>query len=145
MGVNRLNEENMTKIMVFGTFDILHEGHLDFFRQARELATAPYLIVSVARDEVVTRIKNAKPKNSEGARLAVVKKHELVDEAVLGDESGYIGHILTNMPDIIALGYDQEGEFVLNLEKDLRVAGMETRVVRLGAFKPEVYKTSKLI
>ena len=135
----------MTKVMIFGTFDMIHEGHLDFFRQARTLATTPYLIVSVARDEVVTRIKNAKPKNSEGARLAVVKKHELVDEAVLGDESGYIGHILTNMPDIIALGYDQEGEFVLNLEKDLRAAGMETRVVRLGAFKPEVYKTSKLI
>ena len=131
--------------MIFGTFDMIHEGHLDFFRQARTLATTPYLIVSVARDEVVTRIKNAKPKNSEGARLAVVKKHELVDEAVLGDESGYIGHILTNMPDIIALGYDQEGEFVLNLGKDLRAAGMETRVVRLGAFKPEVYKTSKLI
>ena len=135
----------MTKVMIFGTFDMIHEGHLDFFRQARTLATTPYLIVSVARDEVVTRIKNAKPKNSEGARLAVVKKHELVDEAVLGDESGYIGHILTNMPDIIALGYDQGGEFVLNLGKDLRAAGMETRVVRLGAFKPEVYKTSKLI
>ena len=135
----------MTKIMVFGTFDMIHEGHADLFRQARELVSYPYLIVSVARDEVVTRIKGTKPRNPEEARRAGVAKHELVDEAVLGDESGYMRHILTNMPEIIALGYDQEGDFVQNLGKDLRDAGMKTRVVRLGAFKPEVYKTSKLI
>lgn len=135
--------------MVFGTFDIVHEGHADLFRQALRLgsgqARKPYLIVSVARDNVAERIKGVKPKNSEEARRAEVARHVLVDEAVLGDEEGYIGHIRANMPDIIALGYDQTGEFVENLEKDLRDAGMSTRIVRLGAFKPEVYKTSKLI
>lgn len=130
--------------MVFGTFDMIHEGHEDFFRQARALTSNSHLIVSVARDEVATRIKGIKPRNSEEARRSAVAEHELVDEAVLGDEEGYIAHIRENKPDIIALGYDQEGEFVLNLEKDLRDAGMETRVVRLEAFKPELYKTSKL-
>lgn len=154
MDVKKVREyfKHTTRIMVFGTFDMIHEGHADLFRQARELALRhgsgkspePYLIVSVARDEIVTRIKRAKPRNSENERLSRVKKHELVDEAVLGDAEGYIRHIRANMPDIIALGYDQEGEFVLNLEKDLRDAGMKTRVVRLMAFKPELYKTSKL-
>ena len=134
----------MTRIMVFGTFDMIHEGHEDFFRQARALTSNSHLIVSVARDEVATRIKGIKPRNSEEARRSAVAEHELVDEAVLGDEEGYIAHIRENKPDIIALGYVQEGEFVLNLEKDLRDAGMETRVVRLEAFKPELYKTSKL-
>ena len=142
----------MIRIMVFGTFDMIHEGHTDLFKQARALALRqgsgkspdPYLIVSVARDEVVTRIKGTKPKNSETERRSAVAKHELVDEAVLGDAEGYIRHIRANKPDIIALGYDQEGEFVENLEKDLVKAGMETRVVRLAAFKPELYKTSKL-
>ena len=36
--------------MVFGTFDILHQGHLDFFKQARKLVANPFLVVSVARD-----------------------------------------------------------------------------------------------
>ncbi|MCR4281197.1 MAG: adenylyltransferase/cytidyltransferase family protein [Candidatus Kaiserbacteria bacterium] len=134
-----------TRIMVFGTFDMIHGGHVNLFKQARALAPNPYLIVSVARDKIAERIKGMKPKNSEEARRAAVANHELVDEAVLGDEEGYIGHIRTNKPDIIALGYDQEGEFVENLGKDLRDAGMMTRIVRLGAFKPEVYKTSKLI
>ena len=38
----------MTRIMVFGTFDMIHAGHEDLFRQARALAKEPYLIVSVA-------------------------------------------------------------------------------------------------
>lgn len=134
-----------TRIMVFGTFDMIHEGHADLFRQARALAPNPRLIVSVARDTVAARIKGMRPRNSEGARRASVAEHELVDEAVLGDEEGYMEHIRARAPDIIALGYDQGGEFVLNLEEDLQSAGMKTRVVRLGAFKPEVYKTSKLI
>lgn len=136
---------NGARIMIFGTFDIIHEGHADFFKQAREQASDPRLIVSVARDAVAARIKGTKPKNSEEMRRAAAANHPLVDEAVLGDEEGYIGHIRTNKPDIIALGYDQRGEFVENLEKDLREAQMKTRVVRLEAFKPEVYKTSKLI
>lgn len=139
---------HITRIMVFGTFDMIHAGHADLFRQALRLVSGqerkPYLIVSVARDKVAERIKGMKPRNSEEARRASVAEHELVDEAVLGDEEGYMEHIRVHTPDIIALGYDQEGEFVLNLEKDLRDAGMETRVVRLEAFKPELYKTSKL-
>lgn len=137
--------KNNTRVMVFGTFDIVHEGHTDLFRQARALADNHYLIVSVARDKVAERIKGIKPRNSEETRRVAVARHALVDKAVLGDSAGYIGHIRANKPDIIALGYDQEGEFVENLEKDLRKAGLKTRIVRLGAFKPEVYKTSKLI
>ncbi|HBC59255.1 TPA: FAD synthase [Candidatus Azambacteria bacterium] len=135
----------MKKIMVFGTFDMIHAGHEDLFRQARALAEEPYLIVSIARDSVAARYRGFSPRHHESERLARVAAHPLVDEAVPGDELGYITHIMTAGPDIIALGYDQGGEYVKDLEKDLREAGMHTRVVRLSAFRPEVYKTSKLI
>jgi len=131
--------------MVFGTFDIVHQGHEDFFRQARALAPDPYLIVSIARDSVATRIKGFAPKRFENERLVNLQRLELVDEGVLGDEEGYMEHIRANNPDIIALGYDQQGEFVDHLERNLRDAGLQTHVVRLSAFKPEVYKTSKLL
>ena len=36
--------------MVFGTFDGLHKGHLNFFKQAKKLAQKSFLIVSIARD-----------------------------------------------------------------------------------------------
>ena len=134
----------MTRIMIFGTFDMIHAGHEDFFRQARELAPDPFLIVSVARDDVVERIKGSRPKHTEDERLATVKAHRLVDEAVLGDEEGYVAHIVAQKPHFIGLGYDQVGEYVELLEEDLRMAGLETKIVRLQPYQPEVFKTSKL-
>ena len=139
--------------MVFGTFDMIHEGHEDFFRQARALARPepgrrapePYLIVSVARDASSSRVKGASPRHAEGERLAHVAEHPLVDKAMLGDEVGYLKHIMEEKPDIIALGYDQNGEFVDDLEHDLEKEGMSVRVVRLAAHRPDVYKTSKLL
>jgi len=134
----------MTRVMVFGTFDMIHAGHEDFFRQARALAPDPYLIVSIARDAVAERIKGGKPRHSEEERSELLREHELVDEVVLGDAHGCIEHIRASGPDIVALGYDQTGEYVDTLEADLRDAGVKARTIRLSAFRPEVYKTSKL-
>lgn len=130
--------------MVFGTFDMIHPGHEDFFRQARGLAKEPHLIVSVARDSAAFRHRGFAPRHHESERLAQIAAHSLVDEAVLGDEVGYTAHIIAAKPDIIALGYDQMGEYVDNLEKDLKSGGFSTKVVKLQAFEPETYKTSKL-
>ncbi len=134
----------LTRIMVFGTFDMIHPGHEDMFRQARELAPDPYLIVSLARDTSVRRIKGVVPQYSEQERLVRMMQHPLVDDAVLGDAEGYMSHIMEKNPDIIALGYDQQGEYVDHLEDNLRAVGLHTRVVKLYAHRPEVYKTSKL-
>ena len=35
----------MTRVMVFGTFDMVHEGHVDLFRQARALAPNPRVLL----------------------------------------------------------------------------------------------------
>lgn len=133
-----------TRIMVFGTFDMIHEGHVDLFRQARALSPEPHLIVSVARDESATRIRGYSPRNSEEKRRSVLEQHSLVDEAVLGDCEGYISHINACRPDIIALGYDQKGEYVEFLERDIRAAGLSIRIVRLNSYMPGTFKTSKL-
>jgi FAD synthetase len=143
--------------MVFGTFDMIHAGHEDFFRQARALARSsgslagqagqapePRLIVSVARDSAVERIKGQKPRNSEAVRLEQIAKHPGVDDALLGDEEGHMAHIAACNPDIIALGYDQMGEYTDHLEDELRAAHLQTEVVRLKAYQPEFFKTSKL-
>lgn len=143
----------MTRIMVFGTFDMLHAGHEDFFKQARALARStssgqasqPHLIVSVARDSAAMRHRGLAPRQNETARRALIAKHPLVDRVVLGDEVGYLPHIIVARPDIIALGYDQHGEYVDNLVRDLTDAGMKSKVVRLKAYQPETFKTSKLI
>jgi cytidyltransferase-like protein len=134
----------MTRIMVFGTFDMIHKGHENLFTQARSLAAEPYLIVSVARESAARRHRGFAPRNSETIRSEMLRAHPLIDEVVLGDESGYIGHIVAARPDIIALGYDQSGEYVKDLERDLKASGSDVKIVRLEPFEPEIYKTSKL-
>lgn len=132
------------RVMVFGTFDGLHEGHRNMFAQAKQLAPNVQLIVSVARDVITERIKGARPRDTEGVRLAAVAAEPLVDEAVLGDVSGYVAHIIAAHPDIIALGYDQAGEYADTVKQDLEDVGARVQIVRLVAFKPDIYKSSKL-
>ncbi len=138
---NRTKDYPPTKIMVFGTFDVLHRGHLNFFKQARKLSRRPFLIVSVARDKNVKKIKGKLPACNEKTRLLSVKKSALVDKAVPGGLKSYIPHILENRPQIIALGYDQTA-YVKNLKSLLNSKGLKVKVVRLKAFKPSVYKSS---
>lgn len=134
----------MIRIMIFGTFDMIHPGHEDMFRQARELASDPHLIVSVARDSVAARLRKNRLQNDERARLRALEAHSSIDKAILGNEDGYVPHIAQEAPDIIALGYDQEGEYVENLKEELAAVGLSPRIIRLEPFKPEIYKTSKL-
>ncbi len=127
--------------MVFGTFDIVHKGHEHLFKQARALAPNPFVIVSLARDVNVAKIKGKKPKNSEQKRKKQLELVAAVDKVVLGGERKYLPHILKEHPAIIALGYDQTA-YVNTLKEDLKLAGQKTKIVRLKPYKPHLYKTS---
>ncbi|MBP9757458.1 MAG: adenylyltransferase/cytidyltransferase family protein [Candidatus Pacebacteria bacterium] len=134
----------MKRVMVFGTFDMIHEGHLDMFRQARALVSDPQLIVSVSRDKSAERIKGVAPKHGELDRQKKVEACDLVDEVVIGDREGFIDHIVAARPDVIGLGYDQDSSYVRELQAELDRVGLPARVVRLKSFRPDIYKTSKL-
>ena len=134
----------MKKVMVFGTFDILHPGHLDFFRQAKK--NHDYLIVVVARDYYVHKSKSVKPRNNEKKRAATVRKADMVNKAILGSKThNFYQTIRTYKPQIIALGYDQKPT-LYKLKKDLskhRLSSIET--IRLKPYKTKVYKSSKIL
>jgi len=131
------------RIMIFGTFDLVHKGHLNFFKQARGLAKEPYLIVSVARDANVKKIKGTKPYFSEKARLASIKKIRGVNKAVLGGINNYINHIVKEKPNLIALGHDQQ-TYVKNLGRILRAKGLMVKILRLKPYKRFLYRSSFL-
>ena len=135
-------KDTVTKIMVFGTFDILHPGHVHFFKQARRLSRESFLIVSIARDVSVKRVKGRPPLYSEKARADFVRNTGLADRIVLGDIKGHMAHILKEGPDIIALGYDQVGYYVDATIQYLEDNAIPIRVVRLRSHHPEKYKSS---
>ncbi len=129
--------------MVFGTFDGLHKGHLNFFKQAKRFMKNSSLIVSIARDKNVFKIKGKFPSKNEKERMKLVKNYLLVDKTVLSGASDHLPHILKEKPDIIALGYDQKF-YTKNLKKDLKSKGLLVKIVRLKPHKTDIYKNSLL-
>lgn len=129
----------MVKVLIFGTFDGLHPGHINFFEQARKLGD--YLIAVVGRDATVNEVKGHFPKRSELLRLKAVKQCRLIDEATLGNLGDPYEIIKKIKPDIIALGYDQNS-FSKNLSEELKKIGLTAKKVRLEPYKSDIFKSS---
>lgn len=131
------------KVLVFGTFDLLHPGHLSFLRQARKLGAE--LIVVVARDKNSAKLKGRLPIQNEQLRLRAITKLPFVNKAILGQEELNHRYNLVKeiSPGIIALGYDQ---FLLTttLANDLKTIGLNVEIIRLKPYRADKYKSSIL-
>lgn len=127
----------MVRVMAFGTFDRLHAGHRYFLRQASQHGDE--LVVVVARDGTVLAVKGHGPHQSEQERLAAVQQMPDVQHAVLGNPGDKYEIVRQFQPHVICLGYDQRA-FTAGLPREF--PGI--RIVRIDAFKPETYKSSKL-
>lgn len=113
---DRLRAQGRTVGFTNGCFDLLHPGHLESFRRARELCDA--LIVGLNSDASVRRLKGAgRPINPEAARAAMLTALKAVDYVVIFDDDTALPLVEQIRPDVIAKeGYapDQwpEGRFV---------------------------------
>jgi FAD synthetase len=121
------------KVLVFGTFDRLHPGHVFLLTEA---AKRGELHVVVARDANVLRMKGKFPEQGE-----VQRKHALEEafpdaHVVLGDPEDFLRPVFLIQPDLILLGYDQK------LPPGVRVKDLPCPLERLPAFQPEKYKSS---
>lgn len=132
-------QDALTKVMTFGTFDVLHAGHEFYLRRAREMGD--YLIVVVARDNTVQKVKGEAPYHDERERLNKVKELEIADKVVLGYEDDKYRVIRKYKPDIIALGHDQFA-FTYKLKKLIIDENLDTKIVRMEAYEPGIYKSS---
>ena len=97
----------MKRAMVFGSFDIIHRGHLSFLKQARRQGR--WVIASIARDSFIKNVKHREPVHTEHERLTQILETGIVKEAYLSDEvQGTYSTLLKAKPDVICLGHDQE-------------------------------------
>ena len=131
----------MKNVLAFGTFDVVHPGHVFFLTRCRRLGN--HLTVVIARDSTVNEIKGAMPRFDERTRQQAVQSLPVVDTAVLGDPVDKYKIIKEVMPDIICLGYDQR-VFVDKLEAKLKEFGLTPHVIRLPSYRPEVFKSHLL-
>ncbi len=132
------------RIVITGTFDLLHPGHVYLISEAAKLGK---VIVVVARDKNVSKVKGRPPVVSEEQRLFMVKALKGVHEAVLGYEgTDYLRIIEEQQPDILMLGPNQEvnPDFI---KKELQNRGFAVQVVRLPKLfdRFPLSSTSKII
>ncbi|HAE36735.1 MAG: FAD synthase [Candidatus Nomurabacteria bacterium GW2011_GWF2_35_66] len=101
---------NQKKILIFGVFDGVHEGHLSFINEAREQGSQ--LVAIVTRDSMVEKMKGKLPKYNEVERIKNLLEIPEVDRVLLGDLDMGTYNILKEVaPDIVFLGYDQNELF----------------------------------
>lgn len=96
------------KVFVSGCYDLLHSGHVEFFRQAAEYGD---LYVGIGSDATIMELKHHKTTYSEAERLFMVKAIRYVHDAFINSGSGYLDFA----PDIEKLRPDV---FVVNEDGD---------------------------
>ena len=96
----------MKKVFVSGCYDLLHSGHVEFFRQAAEYGD---LYVGIGSDETILHYKHHKTIYSEQERLFMVKSIRYVKDAYINQGSGILDFLPTLdivKPDILVVNSD---------------------------------------
>lgn len=100
----------MKKVITYGTYDLLHQGHINLLRRAKELGD--YLIVGVTSDSYDRDRGKLNTRNNVLERVESVKATGFADEVIIED---YIGQKIDDIQkynvDIFAIGSDWEGKF----------------------------------
>ena len=130
----------MRKVLIFGTFDGIHKGHLSFIRQARRQGDR--LIIVVARDSNVRKTKGRMPMSDENSRLRQVKG--LADEVMIGEKRVTYKIIKKVRPDVICIGYDQRPSMAEARDILKRIGMEKVKLRKMKPYMPGRYKSSRL-
>jgi cytidyltransferase-like protein len=100
----------MKKVFVSGCYDILHAGHIQFFKEAKALGD--HLTVCFASDKVLWQHKERQPSIPQDHKRALIQSLKMVDDVVMGEnmEMGldFKDHFLRIKPDILAVTEDDQ-------------------------------------
>ncbi|MDR2902183.1 MAG: glycerol-3-phosphate cytidylyltransferase [Lactobacillales bacterium] len=123
----------MKKILTYGTYDMLHHGHINLLRRAKELGD--YLIVGLSTDEF-NLLKHKESVFPYEHRKLILEAIRFVDEVI--PEKCWeqkIDDIKKHQIDIFVMGNDWEGKFdflkehtqVVYLERTPNISTTETK------------------
>lgn len=100
----------MKKVITYGTYDLLHQGHLNLLRRAKELGD--YLIVGVTSDSFDRNRGKLNVRNNVLERIDSVKATGYADKIIIED---YVGQKIDDIQryevDTFAIGSDWKGKF----------------------------------
>lgn len=124
----------MVKVITYGTFDLLHRGHVRLLQRARQLGD--YLIVGVTSDDFDEARGKVNVRQSLSERMEAVRATGLADEVIVEEYEGQkIDDIQRMHVDVFTVGSDWRGKFdylsryckVVYLERTAGVSSTEIR------------------
>lgn len=99
----------MKKVITYGTFDLLHKGHIRLLERAKSLGD--YLIVGLSTDEF-NRLKNKEAYYDYEHRKFILEAIKYVDEIIPEDNwEQKVEDVLNHEIDVFAMGNDWKGKF----------------------------------
>lgn len=99
----------MKKIITYGTFDLLHTGHINLLKRAKDLGD--YLIVGLSSDEF-NLLKGKKSVYSFSDRKLILESLRFVDEVIAEhDWEQKTSDVRNHQVDTFVIGDDWEGHF----------------------------------
>ena len=100
----------MKKVITYGTYDLLHFGHIRLLKRAKALGD--YLIVGVTSDDFDKSRGKINVQQSLMERVAAVKATGIADEIIVEEYEGQkIDDIRKHNVDIFTVGSDWKGHF----------------------------------
>ena len=97
----KIKRQNKKTVFAWGTFDLVHAGHIEYLKKARALGD--YLIVAVLSDAIVARLYDkTRPIIPQKERMEILSAFSIVDSVILLTKSTPIQMIEKITPDIIA-------------------------------------------
>lgn len=132
------------RVVAQGTFDILHPGHLHYFREGEAMGDELHVII--ARRNNVTH--KDPPVLPDRQRRDMVDALAMVDQAHLGHTEDIFVPIERIDPDIVLLGHDQHHD-ESEIEAALSARGLDCVVRRASGKDPryegEIFSTGQII
>lgn len=109
------HSEGKTFAFSNGCFDLVHQGHIDYLSNSRDLAD--YLIIGLNTDNSVRRLKGPRrPINDEYSRALMLASFLFVDYVVMFDEDTPYNLIKTLQPDVLIKGSDYKVEDIVGYD-----------------------------
>lgn len=106
----------MKKIFINGTFDVLHPGHINLFKEAKD--KGDFLFVAIDSDKRVSHLKGIdRPFNNQENRKFILENLKPIDKVEIFNSDDELKGLIKNYePDIMMVGSDWKGKNIIGSE-----------------------------
>ena len=127
--------KNIIIVFTGGVYDIIHPGHIHTLKKSKD--EGDVLIVSIARDNRVKKIKGRKPINNENRRSILVSAIRYVDYTLIGNKGDIFRIVKKIKPDVITIGYDQKHQ-LSKLRELVKSNNLRIKIKKLDSQIPHI-------